>query len=87
MPRSAVNTSACQKFVWCIANISIDCGNSTSAGTVAPTADCGMTCKGNSSEYCGAGNRLSIYWNGKTPPVGPSTNPGVNGFGFLGCYT
>ncbi|KAF4970424.1 hypothetical protein FSARC_2544 [Fusarium sarcochroum] len=38
------------------------CGNSFSDGSVpAPLADCGMTCNGNSSEYCGGGNRLNVY--------------------------
>lgn len=24
--------------------------------------DCSFQCPGNSSEFCGAGNRLSLYW-------------------------
>ncbi|KAM0548193.1 hypothetical protein ACHAPJ_009991 [Fusarium lateritium] len=38
------------------------CGNSFSDGSVpAPLTDCGMTCNGNSSEYCGGPNRLNVY--------------------------
>ncbi|KAH7319166.1 hypothetical protein BKA65DRAFT_609130 [Rhexocercosporidium sp. MPI-PUGE-AT-0058] len=38
------------------------CGNSFGAGsTVAPTIDCSFTCGGNLYEYCGAGNRLTVY--------------------------
>ncbi|KAK3327277.1 hypothetical protein B0T19DRAFT_158185 [Cercophora scortea] len=38
------------------------CGNSFAAGSVtAPLGDCSMTCSGNGSEFCGAGNRLSVY--------------------------
>lgn len=38
------------------------CGNVFGAGSVeANVQDCSMPCAGNSSEYCGAGNRLSVY--------------------------
>lgn len=38
------------------------CGNSFAAGsTQAPATDCSMACTGNKFEYCGAGNRLSVY--------------------------
>ncbi|PVH81496.1 copper radical oxidase [Cadophora sp. DSE1049] len=38
------------------------CGNSFGTGsTVAPTTDCSFTCAGNAYEYCGAGNRLTVY--------------------------
>ncbi|KAK2002194.1 WSC domain-containing protein [Colletotrichum falcatum] len=38
------------------------CGN-TLAGTALPAkaADCSMPCNDNSTEYCGAGNRLNLY--------------------------
>lgn len=42
----------------------VDCGNAISNGAiVAPggISECNMLCKGNSSEYCGAGNRLDVY--------------------------
>ncbi|KAK4219242.1 putative fungistatic metabolite [Rhypophila decipiens] len=39
------------------------CGNSFAAGSVPAGAvgECGMTCSGNGNQYCGAGNRLSVY--------------------------
>lgn len=38
------------------------CGNSFGTGsTEAPAGDCTMTCAGDSSQFCGAGNRLSVY--------------------------
>lgn len=44
--------------------ISADCGNTISNGGTLASAglsDCNMACSGNSSEYCGAGNRLDMY--------------------------
>ncbi|KAI1093594.1 putative glyoxal oxidase [Rostrohypoxylon terebratum] len=38
------------------------CGNQFGTGSVsAPASDCNMLCAGDQSEYCGAGNRLSVY--------------------------
>ncbi|KAF2119334.1 hypothetical protein BDV96DRAFT_343140 [Lophiotrema nucula] len=38
------------------------CGSTINAGSANQTAtDCNMVCAGNSSEYCGAGNRLNVY--------------------------
>lgn len=38
------------------------CGNSFGTGSVAAKEeDCGFLCPGNNLEYCGAGNRLSVY--------------------------
>jgi hypothetical protein len=37
------------------------CGNNLIAGASAPILDCAMPCNDNGSEYCGAGNRLSLY--------------------------
>ncbi|KAE9379342.1 WSC-domain-containing protein [Stipitochalara longipes BDJ] len=37
------------------------CGNTLGYATVEPWTDCYMLCTGNSTEYCGAGNRLSLY--------------------------
>jgi hypothetical protein len=37
------------------------CGNSLVAGASAPLGDCAMPCNDNGTEYCGAGNRLSLY--------------------------
>jgi len=42
------------------------CGNALK-GTTAKVAegDCGMVCSGDGTEFCGSGNRLSLY--GKSP--------------------
>ena len=38
------------------------CGNGFGEGAVeAPAAECGMSCAGDASKLCGAGNRLSVY--------------------------
>ncbi|XXG94458.1 FKBP12-associated protein [Hypoxylon texense] len=38
------------------------CGNKFETGSVqAPATDCNMLCAGDQTEYCGAGNRLSVY--------------------------
>lgn len=62
------------------------CGN-TIASAAAKVADtvCNMACSGNSTQPCGAGSRLSIFHT--TEDLGPKTNPGVNGFVHMGCYT
>ncbi len=40
------------------------CGASLpSTSTPQPATDCSFKCAGNSTEYCGAGNRLNIYEN------------------------
>ncbi|UZP41681.1 hypothetical protein NXS19_009497 [Fusarium pseudograminearum] len=54
--------------------------------TVAPDGDCKMPCTGDSTQKCGAGNRISI-WNNTmyTPTV---STEGVNSPPkYLGCYT
>ncbi|KAI1820790.1 WSC domain-containing protein [Xylaria intraflava] len=60
------------------------CGNEFESGSVsAPASDCSQPCAGNSSEYCGNGNRLSVYiLNGTTttPPVSRSPAPLATGF-------
>ncbi|KAJ2982466.1 hypothetical protein NUW58_g6433 [Xylaria curta] len=38
------------------------CGNKLETGSKsAPASDCSMLCAGNAAEYCGAGDRLSVY--------------------------
>ncbi|GFP60137.1 WSC domain-containing protein ARB_07867 [Trichoderma asperellum] len=38
------------------------CDNSFAKGSVlAPIGDCGMTCNGNSTEFCGGSDRLNVY--------------------------
>ncbi|KAK4168541.1 putative copper radical oxidase [Cladorrhinum sp. PSN259] len=77
------------------------CGNSFNTGSVtAPASECSMTCAGNQYEYCGAGNRLSVYVrngtsipSGTTTTAGPSstaTSPAVTGipagWSYQGCW-
>ncbi|WYZ34618.1 hypothetical protein EsH8_I_000894 [Colletotrichum jinshuiense] len=46
------------------------CGNSFGAGSVAaPASQCSMKCMGNQYQYCGEGNRLSVY------TIGTATQP------------
>lgn len=37
------------------------CGNTLGYVTVEPETDCNMPCTRNQREYCGVGNRLSLY--------------------------
>jgi WSC domain len=60
------------------ANVALDCGNSfANGGGPAPdgSVGCNMVCAGNSSEYCGGGNRLNAYQFGPLP-----------GWASIGCY-
>ncbi|KAI1381716.1 putative glyoxal oxidase [Hypoxylon crocopeplum] len=54
------------------------CGNKLETGSVkAPAGDCSMLCAGDQYEYCGAGNRLSVYIkNGTSIATGTSSAPG-----------
>ncbi|KAJ4297155.1 hypothetical protein N0V88_004073 [Collariella sp. IMI 366227] len=77
------------------------CGNTFSAGSVAaPVADCSMTCSGNPSQLCGAGNRLSVYAKNGTPepssvePTAAATTSSVpaptglpEDWAYQGCWT
>lgn len=48
-----------------------------------------MPCNGNSSEFCGAGNRMNIYASGSTTPsTKPVTSPPAPPGGWFprGCY-
>ena len=50
----------------------------------APSTDCNMACAGNSSEVCGAGNRLNIYSNATLQVYQP---PAVQKTGLPGNWT
>lgn len=56
------------------------CGNTFNTGSVAaPASECSMTCAGDASEFCGAGNRLSVYSKPGGPPptdTGTTAPPG-----------
>lgn len=63
------------------------CGDNIINGGADTTAsDCSFPCTGNSEEVCGAGNRLSMYWSGATPPAAPEIVPSVGLWESLGCY-
>ncbi len=61
------------------------CGTSLAAtSTQVADSDCNMPCSGDATKPCGAGSRLSLFYT--TAITGPQTNPGVNGYNYLGCY-
>ena len=87
MPLSAV----CLSSVCCIMkrSISTDCDNNIQhGGSLANLTDCNMACTGNPAESCGAGNRLNLFWNGKTPPPlpGPVESGLPSPWKYAGCY-
>lgn len=62
------------------------CGNvldSTSKPTMM--TDCSMPCAGDASTYCGAGNRLDVYFSNLT--TGPTQPPTVGKYNWYGCQT
>ncbi|KAI0820881.1 hypothetical protein BC628DRAFT_1412846 [Trametes gibbosa] len=64
------------------------CGDEiANGGTNATESDCNFACTGDASEICGAGNRLSVYWNGVAPPPPPETVPSVGLWNSLGCFS
>ncbi|TBU26664.1 hypothetical protein BD311DRAFT_666990 [Dichomitus squalens] len=63
------------------------CGDEiANGGTNATLSDCNFACTGNPDEICGAGNRLSVYWNGVAPPPPPTVVPSVGLWESLGCF-
>ena len=67
---------------WCDSYVS-------SSATNTSLTDCNMVCNGNSSEFCGAGNRLDMYASSTTAPsvkVKSSTPAPLTGWFSLGCY-
>ena len=89
---------ACQAFCSAYTYFGVEysrecyCGNSFNAGSVAaPATDCSMTCMGAPSQYCGAGNRLSVYAGTGTPQATTtSATPVVTGlpegWDYQGCW-
>lgn len=62
------------------------CGRSLAAGAAeAPETDCNTPCTGDSTQPCGGAGRLTLFYSSAI--VGPSANPGVNGFAYIGCYS
>ncbi|KAK4158470.1 putative fungistatic metabolite [Chaetomidium leptoderma] len=72
---------ACQAFCSAYTYFGVEyarecfCGNTFNTGSVlAPATDCSMPCAGSPSQYCGAGNRLSVYAkDGTAPPLSTTT--------------
>ena len=65
--------------------LSLDCGNTQNAKSVsAPFSDCNVPCKGDASQICGAGQRISLY---KTVGWNPPINPVIDGYEYFGCYS
>ena len=64
------------------------CGNKLhDTSEEAQLDDCNMACAGNQYEYCGAGNRLSLYLDDEKEIVEPRHPPTVGSYEFLGCRT
>ncbi|KAJ7165067.1 WSC domain-containing protein, partial [Mycena filopes] len=59
-------------------------GTATGGGLGAPASDCNMPCAGESTQTCGAGNRLSIYSTPQTTtaPTGPTL---PSGWAYISC--
>ncbi|KAF7355708.1 hypothetical protein MSAN_01488600 [Mycena sanguinolenta] len=55
-----------------------------STGALASAANCNEACSGNSTETCGAGNFIEIYWNGTPPPTTPQQ---VGTWEYVGCFS
>lgn len=50
-------------------------------------SECNMPCGGNSSQPCGAGNRLTLLTLGSSPSSAPATLQwGTSQFAYQGCY-
>lgn len=67
------------------------CGDQiVNAGALSSNqGDCSMACGGNSSEFCGASDRMSIYHTGTLVELGePVTQTGGLGdWTYMGCRT
>ncbi|KAI8630141.1 heme peroxidase [Xylariaceae sp. FL1651] len=62
------------------------CGNVPDASSnQTDLADCNMPCSGDISEYCGASNRLDLYYSNTTN--GPSQPVTVGNYSWYGCQT
>jgi hypothetical protein len=69
--------------------ICLVCGNEfkNDGAPVVNPSECNMPCDGDSTEVCGAGNRLSVYYNGNITPSGPSALAAYKDWTSQGCYT
>ncbi|KAK7054111.1 WSC domain-containing protein, partial [Favolaschia claudopus] len=55
-----------------------------SPGTLTSTSNCNKACGGASTEFCGAGNFIDVYWNGTPPPTSPLQ---VGTWTYSGCFS
>ncbi|KAF9881256.1 wsc domain containing protein [Colletotrichum karsti] len=72
------------------------CGNSLDpSSTSAPLGDCSFACSGDSTEYCGAGNRIELYSTTATrsststpaPTATLAHTPTIGQYSLVGCQT
>ncbi|EON97661.1 putative wsc domain-containing protein [Phaeoacremonium minimum UCRPA7] len=66
------------------------CGSALSAQATVANAEseCSFKCPGNATEYCGAGNRLSLFKNANVITAsGPAAKEVVGDYTYQGCYT
>jgi hypothetical protein len=85
--QACLNFCTTKGFPYAGVEYSVECYcGTTPAATSAQVADsdCNMPCSGDATEPCGGGSRLSLFYT--TAIIGPQTNPGVNGYTYLGCY-
>ncbi|KAJ7513073.1 galactose oxidase [Mycena galericulata] len=87
-----VSTCSAQNFTIAAGEFGVQCfcGNELIDGaTPAAASDCNMACGGNSTQACGAGNRLSLYSTSKNVtilPVPVTQNSSLPGpWSYQGC--
>ncbi len=59
------------------------CGNRRPLNP-APAAECSFTCAGDSTQLCGAGGRINVWFNPAGTPTPPAT---VGDFSYVNCYS
>ncbi|TLD08976.1 uncharacterized protein PgNI_07167 [Pyricularia grisea] len=94
-----LNACAAKGYVFCGTQYHRECwGGNTVPNTAAGEENCNFDCSGDVNQWCGgngegagSGNaHISLFATNTTlPPApgAPSTNPGVNGYSSIGCYT
>ena len=61
----------------------LGCDSYMALAVLTPDTDCDMPCVANTTELCGAGNRLAIYVQTTAPPITPTACLGLgNPFNF-----
>lgn len=66
------------------------CGNAARAAAsslVGSEKECGMACKGNTSQTCGGSARISVWNNTLYVPTRSPTSVNNGQFGYMGCYS